>query len=92
MRKIVELQLGRIERRVHDNYRAQIRFDPQLVTHIVERCREVETGARTVDHIISRTLLPELSGRFLSRLAEAEPIHEVFVSLEEDGSFGYRIS
>ena len=43
-----------------------------LITAIADRCTEVESGARNVDHILTRTLLPELSTEFLSRMAAGE--------------------
>ncbi len=32
------------------------------------RCTEVENGARNVDHILTRRLLPEISREFLARM------------------------
>lgn len=92
MRKIVELQLGRIARRVEENHRASFRYDPELVAGVAARCTEVESGARNVDHILTRTLLPDLSAEFLARMANDEPIAAVRVSLEADGSFRYEFS
>lgn len=91
MRKIIELQLGRIARRVRENYRADFTYSPELVVQISDRCKEVHTGARTVDHILTRTLLPELSAEFLSRMANAESIQAVHVSPGAEGSFQYEI-
>lgn len=92
MRKIIELQLGRISRRVRDNYRAAFTYSPELVGHIAERCKEVHTGGRNVDHILTRTLLPELSAEFLGRMAKGEPITAVHVSLASGGGFQYDVS
>jgi type VI secretion system protein VasG len=91
MRRIIELQLGRIARRIAENYRATFSYAPQMVASIADRCREVHTGARNVDHILTRTLLPELSAEFLSRMANAEPIRSVHVSLDDKGAFQYAI-
>ena len=38
-------------------------YDDALVDEIAGRCTEVESGARNVDHILTRTLLPEMSRR-----------------------------
>jgi len=92
MRKIVELQLGRIRRRVEENHRAEFHYDPELVAGIAERCTEVESGARNVDHILTRTLLPEMSAEFLARMADDVPIAAVKVGLNGDGSFRYEFS
>ncbi|MCI0629483.1 MAG: type VI secretion system ATPase TssH [Phycisphaerales bacterium] len=91
MRKIIELQLGRIRRRVRENYKATFTYSPELVASIADRCKEVSTGARNVDHILTRTLLPEISAEFLSRMAEGQPITSVNVSVNNEGRFEYAI-
>ena len=92
MRSIVKLQLGRIGRRIRENHKAKFTYDDGLPAGIAERCTEVESGARNVDHILTRTLLPELSNEFLSRMAEEKPIAGVHVSQQDDGSFRYDFS
>jgi type VI secretion system protein VasG len=91
MRKIIELQLGRIRSRLLENHRAQFTYDPALVEEVARRCTEVESGARNVDHILTRTLLPEISREFLARMASGEPISRVRVGVE-GGAFKYDIS
>jgi type VI secretion system protein VasG len=51
----------------------------------------VESGARNVEQIIARTLLPELSARFLARMADGQQIGKVSVSVDDSGAFGYAI-
>lgn len=92
MRSIVELQLGRIRRRIEENHRAVFHYDPELVAGIAARCKEVESGARNIDHILTRTLLPELSAEFLSRMADGGPVRQVRVSLNSAGAFQYELS
>jgi type VI secretion system protein VasG len=92
MRKIIELQLGRIRTRLQENNRAQFSYDDALVTAIAQRCTEVESGARNVDHILTRTLLPEISREFLARMAEGQAIAKVHVSVDGGGGFQYEIS
>ncbi len=89
MRSIAELQLGRIARRVAENHRAELIYSPEVLTAIVARCTEPETGARNIDHILTRTLLPELSKRFLARMAEGSPTASVRVSVGAGGEFEY---
>jgi type VI secretion system protein VasG len=92
MRQIIELQLGKIRTRLQENNRAQFSYDDALVTAIAQRCTEVESGARNVDHILTRTLLPEISREFLARMAEGQAITKVHVSVDEEGGFRYEIS
>jgi type VI secretion system protein VasG len=92
MRLIIRLQLGRIERRLAENHGAEFSYDDAVVEEIAARCKEVESGARNVDHILTRTLLPEMSGEFLSHMAAGEPVSRVHVGLGEGGAFAYDIS
>jgi type VI secretion system protein VasG len=92
MRRIIELQLGRIRNRIKENHRAAMSYDEMLVTAIANRCTEVESGARNVDHILTRTLLPELSKEFLSRMAAGGSFNKVHISVEPGGNFKYDVS
>jgi type VI secretion system protein VasG len=91
IRQIVELQLGRIGRRVAESYGAKFAWDKELVDVIAARCTETSSGARNVEKILSRTLLPELSAEVLSRLAEGATINGVTVGVDTAGSFQYHI-
>jgi type VI secretion system protein VasG len=91
IRQIVELQLGRIRRRVYDSYRAGFEYEPILVETIAARCTEASSGARNVEKILSRTLLPELSAEVLARLADGRPISRVQVGIDPKGSFRYSV-
>jgi len=62
------------------------------VCAIANRCQEVESGARNVDHILTGTLLPEMSTAFLARMAKGEAIATVHVSVAEAGDFVYYIA
>ena len=92
MRMIIGLKLGKVAKRVQEHYRASFSHTPELVDTIAQRCTEVDTGARNVDHILTRTLLPEMSAEFLSRMAEGLAIDKVDVSVSENGDFQYVIS
>jgi type VI secretion system protein VasG len=92
MKKIIELQLGRIRARLMENHRARFTYDSALIEEVARRCTEVESGARNVDHILTRTLLPEISREFLARMASGDGINRVHVSVGSDGGFRYEIA
>jgi hypothetical protein len=62
-----------------------------FVQTIAACCTETSSGARNVEKILSRTLLPELSARVLARLAEGRTISSVRVGMNPAGSFCYWI-
>lgn len=92
IRQIVVMQLEKIRKRVHDTYRATLDWDPKLVEMIAARCTESSSGARNVENILTRTLLPDLSAEILARLADGETIRNVHVGLDSDGLFFFAIN
>ncbi len=85
IRKIVGLQLGRIEKRIQENHRIPFTYDEAVVELINSRCTEVESGARVVDALLSHTLLPEISSEILSRMMEGQELTRIHVGVKEDG-------
>ena len=85
---IVELQLGRIARRIEDNHRVPLTYDGALVRLIAERCSEVESGARVVDAILTNTLLPAISQEFLARTLDGRTVGRVAIGVA-DGAIDY---
>jgi len=90
MKLIVRLKLGKIQRRLQETHKLALTYDDQLVDEVGRRCTEVESGARNVDNILTNTLLPEVSRQILSRLAEAQKLAPIHVSVGTDGNFVYK--
>ena len=84
---IVRLQLARIVARVKESQRAALTIDDEVVAAIVARCRDPQSGGRMIDRIITQTLLPDLSRRFLDRMVSGEVAKRAHVGLGEDGAF-----
>nr|MCH9670681.1 type VI secretion system ATPase TssH [Gammaproteobacteria bacterium] len=91
MVKIINLKLGKVGRRVTENYGATFTYSDDVVENIAARCQEVESGARNVDHILTKTLLPEMSEEFLTRAADGDAIEKVHVSYDTESGFVYEI-
>ncbi|MDW8129668.1 MAG: type VI secretion system ATPase TssH [Bryobacterales bacterium] len=92
LRKIIELKLGKIQRRIRENHRIEFSYDPSLVEEVARRCTEVESGARNVDNILTNTLLPDISRQLLARMAEGEKLSLIHAGVGEDGAFTYRFA
>jgi type VI secretion system protein VasG len=91
MRRIIELKLKHIRRRLEENHRVPFTYSDELVGEIARRCTEVETGARNVDHILTGTLLPEVSTGILARMVDDGKLSRVHVSIGASGGFSYEI-
>lgn len=89
--KICDINMKRIEKRVREHYDAEFHCDDEVKLHIVARSQEVDTGARNIENILTRTMLPDLAADCLSRMANGETISKISVSVSEDGRFVYKI-
>lgn len=90
--EIIVLKLQRIAQRVHANHGASFEWDNATVEAVLDRCTEVDTGARAVDHILNGTLLPEIAQSVLARMAEGEKIERIKVSVGKNGAFRYKVN
>jgi type VI secretion system protein VasG len=89
--KICGLNMQRIERRVEEHYGAKFTYDEDVLVHIVARCQEADTGARNIENILSRSLLPELATHCLSHLGEGNTVSSIHIGVAEDGTFSYNL-
>jgi type VI secretion system protein VasG len=87
LRLIVDLKLKTIADRMQDSHHMTLQCDPAMVDVIVNRCTEVETGARNIDHIIRESLLPMLSSALLERMSEGPLPGGVRVTVDDAERF-----
>ena len=92
LEKIIRLKLDRIAARVGVNHHAEFVYDTKLVEAVLARCTEVDTGARNVDHILNGTLLPEIAGHVLARMADGRAVNRIKVSAGKNGDFKYTVA
>ena len=90
--KICAINMRRIEKRVKEHYGAAFSYDEDVLVNIIARCQEADTGARNIEGILNKTLLPVLASQCLSRMAEEQPITAIHVGATEDGDFTYTLS
>ncbi len=87
MKGIVSLKLDRLGKRLESSHKMGFTYDDAIVDQISERCTEVETGARNIDHIINGTLLPRISTSILEQLSDEAMPDVLHLSLDENGDF-----
>jgi type VI secretion system protein VasG len=92
LKKIIRLKLKAISERVRTNHKAEFAYDDKLIDTVAGRCKEVESGARNVDNILTGTLLPELAREFLTRMAEGRAVERVKVGVADSGEFTYELA
>ena len=79
--KICKINMTRIEKRVRNHYNAVFSYDEEVMLHIVARSQEVDTGARNIENILSRTMLPSMATECLSMMAEGKEITKIHVGV-----------
>ncbi len=92
LRLIIKLQLGKIRDRIADNHGAQFSYDEAVIETVAKRCTDVDSGARNVYNILTGTMLPDMSGEVLSRMASGENIKKVHVGVGPEENFVYDIT
>ncbi len=91
LKYIIMLKLGHIKKRVEEKYQIPFTLDEDVVQVIADRCNDVDSGARVVDSILSNTLLPTISQRFLEKMVEGEQPLGIHIAVK-DGQFEYQFS
>ncbi|MGD8175047.1 type VI secretion system ATPase TssH [Marinimicrobium sp. ARAG 43.8] len=81
------INMEKIRRRVASHYQAGFSYDDNVLLHIVARSQEVDTGARNIENILTRTLLPQLASECLSQTLSDNRLEHVQVSVDEQGQF-----
>ena len=89
---IVNLKLTRLAQRFERNHHARLTWNAEFAQVITERCKEVDSGARNVDHILTHSVLPELAREVLERISVAEPFGGVHLSFTPAGGVELRFA
>ena len=89
--KICVINMNRIKKRVKEHYNAEFSYDEDVLLNIVARSQEVDTGARNIENILTRTMLPAIAAECLARMANNDDIRKIHIGATEEGGFTYTI-
>ncbi len=87
LKDIVKIKLNKVTKRLKQSQRLELIYGDDVIDQIYGRCTDVESGARNVDHIINRTLLPQISTEILQRIGDEEAYTDLRLSVSSDGAF-----
>lgn len=79
---IVDIQIGRIQDRVSTAYGTTLTLTPEARDVLVSRAKSSEIGARAIEMMIARDLLPVLSTFFLDAISDARKIRHITISFD----------
>ncbi|KAG1694985.1 Protein ClpV1 [Nymphon striatum] len=67
---IIKLKLNKIVKRIKQNHDAEMTYGDDVIKLISDRCNDLDSGARVVDAILTNTVLPQVSQKFLEKMME----------------------
>ncbi|EKA4466719.1 type VI secretion system ATPase TssH [Vibrio parahaemolyticus] len=91
MTEIIHHKLNKVSQRLHSHHKLSLNYEESLVEFVLGNCRLAETGARNIDAVINRQLLPQLSTQLL--VHDKDDLHtQITVSVDEQGTLTYAFS
>lgn len=91
MIEIIHHKLNKVSQRLHSHHKLSLNYEESLVEFVLGNCRLAETGARNIDAVINRQLLPQLSTQLL--VHDKDDSHtQITVSVDEQGTLTYAFS
>ena len=91
MTDIIHHKLTKVSSRLQSHHKLSLEYDQNLVDFVLANCRLAETGARNIDAVINRQLLPQLSNQLLA--SDKDESHsQITVSVDEQGTLTYAFS
>lgn len=91
MTEIIHHKLNKVSQRLHSHHKLSLNYEESLVDFVLGNCRLAETGARNIDAVINRQLLPQLSTQLL--VHDKDDSHtQITVSVDEQGTLTYAFS
>jgi len=85
--EIVDLKLAKLAHQLRATSHIQLQFDPAVSGRIATRCTEVDSGARNIDFILRKSLMPLLSDTVLTSLATDQSVRTIAVTIDEQGDW-----
>ena len=92
LNSIVRLKLDKVGKRLKQNQALDFDYDDTVVEQIAARCKDIESGARNIDHIVNKTLLPLISTQILSNIGEETEFTNLQLRINDKSEFDAQLS
>jgi len=90
--EIAGLKLERLSQQLRAGNGLWLEYADDVPRCIAERCLQLESGARGVDHVLAMDVLPAMSQRILEQMQQAAAPRSVKLEAAEDGGFRLRFA
>lgn len=84
LRELIELKLIRLGERLKSRG-LTFAYSKCLVSFLLERCSQGDTGARFVDRLLDTCLIPLIANRLLGAMSDGQGIQRVYATLDAAG-------
>ena len=85
--KICDIAMNRIRKKLVEQYKASFHYDESFVQYVVNKNTDPTTGARGIEQIINRSLMPRLAEQCITLLSEGKEINKVTVTCSDTDDF-----
>ena len=85
LKLIVGMKMSALAKRAYAAHKVKLHVDEAVYAAIADRCREVQSGARNVDHILRGSIMPMISNELLAGMAEGETLTDLRLSMNDAG-------
>ncbi|MBT3202813.1 MAG: type VI secretion system ATPase TssH [Gammaproteobacteria bacterium] len=92
LNSIVKIKLDKVGKRLKQNQALEFDFDEKVIEQIASRCTDIESGARNIDHIVNKTLLPLISTKILNKIGDETEYSNLILRISQDGEFEVELS
>ncbi|NNE63498.1 MAG: type VI secretion system ATPase TssH, partial [Gammaproteobacteria bacterium] len=92
LNSIVRLKLEKVGKRLKQNQALNFEYGDKVIEQIASRCKDIESGARNIDHIVNKNLLPLISTRILNNIGEETEFTNLQLCIDDKGEFETHLS
>ena len=92
LEKIARMKVKKVANRLAAVHKMSFEADDAVYAEMAKRCNQVDLGARQIDHLLDREMLPELSRELLQQMAGETMPSMLTMGLDAEGQFTYTFS
>ncbi|UCE58237.1 MAG: type VI secretion system ATPase TssH [Phycisphaerales bacterium] len=92
LKSIAKMKVAKVGKRLDDEHKITLNVHESVYDLIAQQCNQVDVGARQIDHVLDRAVLPEMSRKLLERMTEAEMPTAIAMGSDDAGEFTYEFS
>jgi len=87
LKDIIKIKLNKVGKRLKQQQAMDFEYDDSVIDQIANRCTDVESGARNIDHIVNKTLLPIISTQILQNIGNKDEYVRLMLTIGSKGEF-----